>query len=134
MVVFGTIVGSGPDSAPVQVTIYDVVAGRVVAETELRESRDRVDRLADSLSLRLANALSAERQFGSVRLSRLGSTSPTAVKAFLKGEQYSRGAAWDSAAAAYKEAARLDSTFALAWWRLGSARGWGAGGDSRGAY
>ncbi len=134
LVVFGTIVGSGPDSARVQATIYDVVAGRVVAETELRESRDRVDRLADSLSLRLANALSAERQFGNVRLSRLGSTSPAAVKAFLRGEQLFRHAVWDSAAAAYEEATGLDSTFALAWWRLGSARGWGAGGDSPGAY
>src|SRR5206468_779230 len=54
----------------------------------------------------------------------LGSTSPAAMKAFLQGEQWFRHGAWDSALASYERAAALDSSFALALWRLGRVVGW----------
>jgi tetratricopeptide (TPR) repeat protein len=47
-----------------------------------------------------------------------------ALKAFLNAERRLRGRAMDSAIAGYQQAIALDSTFALAYYRLAVAAGW----------
>ena len=68
------------------------------------------------------------------RASGFGSHALPALRAFLHGEQFFRRTEWDSARTSYERAVELDSTFALAFWRLGTIRGWQGGiGDSLGA-
>ena len=124
LVVFGSLIGAGPDSARLTATAFDVAEDRPLAEIELRDATDRMDRLADSLTLRLLRELGRTRRIGVFRATAMGSTSLPALKAFLRGEQWFRRASWDSAFAAYDEAIALDSTFALALWRSSKVLGW----------
>ena len=124
LVVYGRLVGAGPDSVRASITLYDVVARQPLAELELRERLDRVERLADSAAVRLMEALSERRPLGAWRLASLGSSSPAALKAFLQGEQHWRGFSLDSARWYYERAIALDSGFALAYNRLANAVGW----------
>ena len=96
---------------------------RPLAEIELRDAADRMDRLADSLTVRLLRELGRTRRIEVFRTTAMGSTSLPALKAFLRGEQWFRRAAWDSALASYDQAIALDSTFPLALWRSGTGPG-----------
>jgi eukaryotic-like serine/threonine-protein kinase len=124
LVVFGTLIGAGPDSARLTVTALDIAGGRLLAEIELRDAADRMDRLADSLTVRLLRELGRTRRIEVFRATAMGSTSLPALKAFLRGEQWYRRVSWDSALAAYGQAISLDSNFALALWRSGKVLGW----------
>jgi len=131
VVVIGSLIGAGPDSARLTATALDASDGRTLADLELRDAADRVDRLADSLTVRLLRELGRTRRIEVFRMASLGSTTLPALKAFLRGEQWFRRASWDSAMVAYDEAIRLDSTFALPLWRSGQVLGWAhVAGDS----
>jgi tetratricopeptide (TPR) repeat protein len=124
LIVFGNLLGAGPDSLRLTVTALDASSERPLAELELRDLADRVDRLADSLTLRLLRELGRSRKIDVFRTSSVGSTSLPALKAFLQGEQWFRRASWDSALASYEQAIALDSTFPLALRRAGQVLGW----------
>jgi serine/threonine-protein kinase len=124
LVVFGNLVGTGPDSVRLTATTLDAQSERPLAELELREAADRMDRLADSLTVGLMRELGRSRRIEVFRTGSLGSTSLPALKAFLQGEQWFRQAAWDSALASYEHAIALDSTFPLALRRAGQVLGW----------
>jgi len=123
-VVFGGLVGAGADSARLNATILDVAHGAVLAEFELRDQSARMDRVADSLAVRVLRELGRTLPLGLVRGAPLGSTSMPALKAFLQGEQFLRRSQWDSALAYDQRAIGLDSGFALAWSHAGLAAGW----------
>ena len=124
LVVFGSLIGAGPDSARLTATAFDVLEDRPLAEIELRGAANRMDRLADSLTVRLLRELGRTRRIEVLRTTSLGSTSLPALKAFLQGEQWFRRASWDSALASYDRAIALDSMFPLALWRSGQVLGW----------
>ncbi|MGH9258523.1 MAG: tetratricopeptide repeat protein, partial [Acidimicrobiales bacterium] len=124
LTVFGQVVGTGGDSVRLSATLYDVAGARVLGEFQVPDVSDRMDRLADSLAMRLLRELGRTRPIGAVRLTSLRSTSLPALKAFLQGEQYYRRTDWDSAIAYYERAIALDSTFALALHRTAVAVGW----------
>ncbi|MBE0592523.1 MAG: protein kinase [Gemmatimonadales bacterium] len=124
LVVYGRLLATGPDSVRASITLFDVVAERSLTELEVRERADRVERLADTVAVRLMEDLSERRPLGAWRLASLGSSSPGAVKAFLQGEQHWRGFNLDSARWYYEHAIALDSAFALAYNRLANAVGW----------
>jgi tRNA A-37 threonylcarbamoyl transferase component Bud32 len=121
---FGSLIPAGRDSARVRATLLDVETGRPLGEFELQDEVSRIDRLGDSLAVRVLGALGRARRVELTGIASLGSTSPAAMKAFLQGEQWFRHGAWDSALASYERAAALDSSFALALWRLGRVVGW----------
>lgn len=123
-VVFGGLVGAGPDSVRLTATVLDVASGTPGGELELREASDRMDRLADSLAVRVLRELGRTRAIGLVRSASLGSRSLPALKAFLQGEQFLRRSQWDSAVAYHERAFGLDTGFTLAWSHAGQARGW----------
>jgi len=123
-VVFGGLVGAGADSVRLTASVLDVAAGTPGGEIELREASDRMDRLADSLTVRVLRELGRTRAIGVVRTASLGSQSLPAMKAFLQGEQFLRRSEWDSALAYQQRAIGLDSGFALAWSHAGMAAGW----------
>jgi serine/threonine-protein kinase len=124
LLVFGSLIGTGPDSVRLTVTALDVEEDRPVAELELRDSGDRMDRLTDSLTVKLLRQLGRTRGIEVFRTASLGSTSLPALKAFLQGEQWFRRAAWDSALAYYEDAIALDSMFPVALRRAGQVLGW----------
>jgi serine/threonine-protein kinase len=124
LAVFGSLVPSGGDSARLRATLLDVETARPLAEFELRDAGDRIDRLGDSLAVRVLGELGRQRRLELTGIASLGSTSPVALKAFLQGEQWFRRGAWDSALSSYERAVGLDSGFALAVWRLGRVIGW----------
>jgi serine/threonine-protein kinase len=124
LAVFGTVVATGADSVRLTATLYDVGAQRPLADLVVRDVADRMDRVADSLSLGLLRELARTRQVGEVRLVSVGSGSLPALRAFLRAEQWYRRTDWDSAIAYYERAIAADSSFALPWWRIGTALGW----------
>jgi serine/threonine-protein kinase len=129
--VFGQVVATSADSVRLIATLYDVGTGNNLGEVELRDQSGAMDRLMDSLTFSLLRELGRSRPIGAVRSSGLRSTTLPALRAFLQGEQFFRNTQWDSALAAYGRAVGADSSFALAWWRLGSVLGWQViGGDS----
>jgi serine/threonine-protein kinase len=124
LALFGQVLGSGGDSVRVNATLYDVALGRPLGEFQVRDLSDRIDRVADSLTVALLRELGRTRPIGAVRLASLGSASLPALKAFLRGEQFYRRTAWDSAIAYYQRAISDDTAFAPALRRIGLVLGW----------
>jgi serine/threonine-protein kinase len=123
-VVLGHVLEAGHDSARVTAWLVDVVTRRRAEPVELRDATERMDRIADSLTLALLRDIGAVRPIGVVRHASMGSTSLPAIRAFLKGEQHFRRTEWDSARAAYVRAISIDSSFALAQSHLGLTYAW----------
>jgi eukaryotic-like serine/threonine-protein kinase len=123
-IVLGHVLAAGPDSTRITAWLVDVVAGRRGEPIEFRDATERMDRMADSLTLALLRGIGAVRPVSAVRRASMGSASLPAIRAFLQGEQYLRRTEWDSALAAYDRALAIDSTFALAHSHLGITYGW----------
>ena len=124
LALYGSLLPAGRDSVQLRATLLDVLRGRAVEEWTLADVADRMDRIADSLTLRVLRGLGRERPIGAVRLTGFGSTSLPVLKAFLQGEQHLRRAEWDSALSYYERAIAIDSTFAPALRRASTAIGW----------
>lgn len=126
LVVYGRLVGAGPDSVRLAATLLDAGLDQPIAEfADIRDLSSRIDRLCDSVAVRVLESLAGTRPIASARLSSLGSSSPAAIRAFLRGEQHFRRSDWDSARHYYVEAASIDSTFVLAYNRIAFASEWG---------
>jgi tetratricopeptide (TPR) repeat protein len=123
-VVLGHVLRAGRDSARVTAWLVDVVRRRRAEPIELRDATERMDRIADSLTLALLRDIGEVRPVGAVRRASMASASLPAIRAFLTGEQYLRRTEWDSARAAYARAIALDSNFALAHSHIGLTYGW----------
>ena len=113
LVVFGNLLATGTDSARLSAVVYDVAKQVEVAEIDLRDEVTRVDRLGDSLTLRVLRALGQTRGLEAFRSTTSSFHSLPALKAYLQGEQWYRRTAWDSALTAFQRAAALDSTSPL---------------------
>jgi DNA-binding SARP family transcriptional activator len=124
LAVFGQLVESGPDSVRLTATLLDVGGNRSLGEVDLRDALTHMDRLIDSAAVALLRALGRHRPIAAVRQAPFGGTSLPALKEFLRGEQFYRRSAWDSALAHYEAAIALDSTFALAFRRIQLSMGW----------
>jgi serine/threonine-protein kinase len=124
LAVVGQVVRAGPDSIRLSASVFDVIGQRTMGDFQFLEAADRIDRIADSLTVGVLRLLGRARRAGTAGFASLGTPSLPAGKAFLRGEQLYRHAAWDSAVAAYQEALSLDTSFALAYNRAAAARGW----------
>jgi serine/threonine-protein kinase len=132
LAVVGSVVRAGPDSVRLNASVFDVAGERSMGDFQFVEAADRIDRISDSLSVGVLRVLGRARRAGTTGFGSLGTKSLPAGKAFLRGEQFYRRAAWDSAEAAYVEAFSIDSSFALAYNHAANARGWSANeGDAR---
>jgi eukaryotic-like serine/threonine-protein kinase len=122
--VYGTVLRSGGDSVRVTATLVDAASSRVLAELTREDAAARMAQLTDTLAIALL--LELHRVAGSTpdSISLHPRTSLAALKAFLRGEQLYRRAQWDSALAEYRDAVSLDSTYALAYRRIGTVLGW----------
>jgi len=122
-VIYGQLIGAGPDSVRLLATVFDAATGSH-DEIELRDQSARMDRLADSLTVAVLRTLGKTRAIGAVRGTPLGSKSLPALKAFLQGEQFLRRSQYDSALVYQQQAIALDSTFVLALSHASMAAGW----------
>ena len=125
LVVFGALVGAGPDSVRLTATVFDARVGATLAELEIPGSAERMDRISDSLTIATITELGRTRPIGGARLTSLGSRSLPAIKAFLKSEQFYRRAQWDSSLAYARRAVATDSGFTLALRRISLSLWWG---------
>jgi len=133
VVVYGQLQPAGRDLVDAKVWVLDAQRDAQPIEVQFRDSVARMDRVTDSLSVKILAAIGRDHAIGGGRLASLGSGSLPAIKAFLQGSQYFRRTQWDSAAAAFKEAVALDSTFGIAYLHLAQATGWQKGaGDPEG--
>lgn len=130
LAVYGSISQSGQDSVHVNATLVNVSTGRSIGDVDAQDAQSHIDRLCDSLSVRLLRELSRVRRIALSLGGSIGSSSLPAIKAYLQGEQWYRASNWDSAEVAYGRAIAADSTFALAWLRIGIVRGWKGGLDN----
>lgn len=119
IVLLGSLLGRGGDSVRISATLVDAREGQPLGDIEIAGTRERVDVVVDSLAVEIVRALGAARRVVPLPHSRLSARSLPALKAFLAGEMALRRGAWDTAQSAFRDAVRLDSTFALAWVRLG---------------
>ena len=124
LAVFGSLIRSGGDSVRASASVVDVESGRVLGDVERRDALANMDRLSDSLTISLLRELGKTRALSGAQMSSVGTTSLSALKAFLQGEQYFRKSAWDSALASYDRAIEQDSTFSIALVRDGLVHGW----------
>jgi serine/threonine-protein kinase len=124
LVVFGQVVPAGADSVRLTASIYDVRRERPAGEVEVRDDRQRIDRIADTLAVRLLREMGLTRAVGAVRSASLGSTSLPAIKLFLRGEQFYRAGRWDSTEVYARRAVAVDSNFTLALRRVANASWW----------
>jgi serine/threonine-protein kinase len=131
VVVLGQLIRGGTDSVRLRATLVDARAGQQLGEVELREAANHLDRLLESLTLQLLRELGRNRPVGAVRQASISARSLPALKAFLRGEQFYRRMAWDSAAAQYDHAIELDSGFALAHYHMALAVAWNAARSKR---
>lgn len=118
--ILGSVVGHGSRVA-VSASLYDVGSVQPLAEASLDEEPERFAGVAN----RLTSALIANVPVGGgARLRQLGATGTThfgALKFYSQGEALLRRAQYDSAVTKLRYAVEADSTFALAWYRLGMA-------------
>jgi serine/threonine-protein kinase len=133
VVLYGQLQSVGSDLVEARAWIANAQGTAAPIEVHVRDSASRMDRVTDSLSVRVLSVLGREHAIGPARLASLGSGSLPAIKAFLQGSQYYRRTQWDSAAASFQEAVALDSNFAIAYGMLGQALGWTNGGGSSGS-
>jgi eukaryotic-like serine/threonine-protein kinase len=133
LAVFGSLIRSGADSVRGSASLVDASSGRVLGEVDRRDALSRMDRLSDSLTIGLLRELGKTRALGGAQMSSVGTTSLTALKAFLQGQQFFRHSAWDSALTYYDRAIASDSTFSIALMYDGEARGWVGGTADSGA-
>jgi eukaryotic-like serine/threonine-protein kinase len=132
IVLYGQLQSAGQDLVDAKVWIANAGGDASPIEVQVRDSSSRMDRVTDSLSVRVLGVIGREHTIGPARLASLGSGSLPAIKAFLQGSQYFRRTQWDSAVTSFQEAVALDSNFAIAWGMLGQALGWteGSGGGT----
>ena len=131
--VYGRIVTAGADTVRLTASVLDVGSGRSLGDIELRESAQRMDRLADSLTVRILGQLNQTRAIASVKQGTFGGTNLTSLKAFLQGEQHYRRSDWDSAVVYYRRSTDADSMFAPAMRRLSNAMAWNLANGEPGA-
>jgi len=124
LVVFGSLVQGGLDSVRGRATLLDVATGQSQAEVEVSGDTLAIDRMADSLGVRLLQELGRTRPIAAVRNAPFGAASLPALKEFLRGEQFYRRGQYDSALAHHARAVALDSAFALAYRRMSLELGW----------
>jgi len=105
--------------------IREVERGEVLARAELDGSPGEILTLTDRLAMALLRELWRSRApLPTVRVAAITTSSPSALREYLRGEEHLRAMRFDSAVVAYRRALEGDSTFALAWIRLADAVSW----------
>ncbi|MFN2384609.1 MAG: tetratricopeptide repeat protein, partial [Gemmatimonadota bacterium] len=123
--VVGSAVAIGP-SVRLVADVYDAGSEKSLGQGTVEGPPDSVLHLVDQLAVEVLRVI---LQKGGGELPRIDLASVTtasypALKAYLEGEVLFRRAAFEEAITAYERAIAADSTFALAYYRLGLSYAW----------
>ena len=125
-VLVGSVVAAGP-TVRINAELTSVT-GEALARAQVNGPSDNLIALVDSLSLALLRDIWRSKEpMPSLHVGAITTNSVDAIRSFLSGEKAYREARWDSAIAFFSRAVELDSTFALANFRLALAYGWTGG-------
>jgi TolB-like protein len=125
-VLMGSVIAAGP-SVRINAELTSVT-GEALARAQVNGSSENLIALVDSLSLALLRDIWRSREpLPSVHVGAITTNSVDAIRAFLAGEKAYREARWDTAISYFTRSVELDSTFALANFRLALANGWTGG-------
>ena len=121
----GSLVGAAP-GLRLSAEFLDATTGRVESRAQVEGSADSIPALVDRLSIELLAAGLPDRSGGKVRVDVGGLTTRSlpALKSYLDGQRAFRRAQPQAAVAAFRRAADLDTTFALALFHVAVADGW----------
>jgi DNA-binding SARP family transcriptional activator len=118
--VLGNIV-AGASRLVFSASLFEVASSEPLAEASLEADAEGLAAAANQLTWSLLTNVSVGE---GPRLARVGAVRTNnfqALKAYLQGEALLRRARYDSAVTKLREAVAADSTFAVAWYRLGLA-------------
>ncbi|NNK49527.1 MAG: tetratricopeptide repeat protein, partial [Gemmatimonadetes bacterium] len=121
----GTAISSG-SGMRLTADLYDAKAGNTLGSVRVEGPADSVFALVDELSVAAVREMATGEAAGgeSLQLSGVSTRSIDALKAYLEGMSYFRRSNFAAAAESFKAAVAEDSTFALAYLRLGDTYGW----------
>ena len=121
-------VASASGRVQLAATVYDAMTSRSLARGTAAGPVDSLFAVVDRLAAELAANLADARGTSLVQVARRTTSSLPAFKRFLDGEVAFREARIVAAQEAFREAIELDSTFALAAFRLANAYEWNSDG------
>lgn len=121
--VTGRLVESG-GRLEISGALFEPGSDAPLADASVHGMADGLFDLVDELTTQLVAGLEASPGGRVRRLAALTTSSLPALKAYLTGEDLFRQGQFTSALAAFEEATALDSTFALAHYRVSVAREW----------
>jgi TolB-like protein/predicted negative regulator of RcsB-dependent stress response len=128
--VIGSVVATG-SQVRLAADLFDLESGGKVGSGTVEGSPDAILDLVDRLSVDVMRTLVGESAGQATttrqRLAGLVTASVPALKAYLEGEAFFRQSRFNEARDALERAITLDSTFALAYWRLSETIGWADG-------
>ncbi|HYD53459.1 MAG TPA: serine/threonine-protein kinase [Gemmatimonadaceae bacterium] len=124
--IVGTLTPTAGDGVSARMWLVDARTDSVVRDTTWRLTDVRA--AVDSMSIAAIDLIGQRHRIGAVRTrSHFAGVKPGALRDFLRGEQFFRRTAWDSALAAYQSAVLADPNFALPIRRIGRVHGWRSG-------
>lgn len=129
-VLTGSIVVLG-DSVRIDAEVLPVDGGAPLATARAQGASDDLFRLVDDLSVELLRGVwqaSTTQSLPRMDVRAITSSDLDAIRSFLRGEEYYRASAWDSALVWFAQAVAEDSMFPLAHYRLAMTAAWGGGG------
>jgi tetratricopeptide (TPR) repeat protein len=121
----GSVVAIDSD-VRIMVGIYDVNTDERLGQAHVEGSPEDVLPLVDRLAVDVLRVIlqRGEEELPEIDLTRLMTTSPKALKAYLEGEVHFRHFDLAAAGEAYRQAVEADSTFALAHYQLSKVYWW----------
>jgi tetratricopeptide (TPR) repeat protein len=123
MYVLGDVVEAG-GQLQIEAAVYRRGASEPQTKAVVNGSADSVFSLVDRIAARLLAGLSDPAADRLLRTASTTTASLPAFKAYLQGDRLMRAGQFERAADAYLTAIAHDSTFAVAYYRLGLAREW----------
>jgi tetratricopeptide (TPR) repeat protein len=121
--VLGVILEIG-DQLRLDASLYDTESGEVIAEATAVGFDTEVFELVDDVAAQLLLSTGGGRGGPVSRIAAVTTESLTALKDYLQGERAMRAGEFLAAADAFQRAVDVDSSFALAWYRLSVANEW----------
>jgi TolB-like protein len=106
--------------------VYRLADGHRLGHVQVEGSEENVFQLVDRLSIDIIRSLIGQRdaRHHGVDITAITTSSLPALRAYLEGESLLRRSEFPAASRKFQQAVEADSTFALAWYRLGTASGW----------
>ena len=111
------------DTVRVRLTVYDSSGGKTPLP-EVRASGSDLGALGDSLAMTLVRAIAPHLAQSYRIVGDVGAARMDALWEFLRGDAAFQQDAWSLAERHFERALELDSTFALAAWRLANVKRW----------